>query len=114
MFRLPNEIEEHLHKALEDLSTSSLHPIEKAARIWLNIVRIHPFNGAHKRIGKAIASRILLEHGYLPPLLISSDYQLYKQTLIDSLDPRQGDELFTQFVTRMVKRAQDAHTGQTL
>ena len=80
-FCSPEEILPNLTEALKDLTTSSLHPIEKAARIWLNIVRIHPFNGAHKRTGKALASRILLEAGYLPPVLTRKDVEEYTNVL---------------------------------
>ena len=110
----PEEILPCLSQALESLATSPLHPLEKAARIWLDIVRIHPFNGAHKRTGRALASRILLEHGYLPPVLTCDDIKDYEDALMNSLDPEKGYELFTQFVIRMVKRTQDHYAGQTL
>ncbi len=111
-FCLPRNIIPNLEKTLQNLSTSSLHPIEKAAHVWLDIVRIHPFNGAHKRTGKALASRILLEYGYLPPLLTNDDVAEYTRVLMNSLDPEKGYGLFTQFVARIVKRTQEQYAGK--
>ena len=78
-------IESRLRQALEHCSSERLHPIEQAAHLWLDLVRIHPFNGAHKRTGKALASFILLKHGYLPPLITEEDVELYTKILIESL-----------------------------
>ena len=65
----PEEVEELLTQSIRINSRSALHPIEQAAHIWLDIMRINPFNEANKRTAKAIATFILLKHGYLPPLL---------------------------------------------
>ena len=108
------EIPQLLRGIVDAYTTSSLHPIEKAARLWLDCVRIHAWNGAHKRTGRALATIILLQHGYLPPLLTVNDVALYDETLMKSLNPESGYELFTQFVARMVKRTQDTYAGQTL
>ena len=106
LFCDPQVIESRLRQALLYCSSESLHPIEQAAHLWLDLVRIHPFNGAHKRTGKALASFILSKHGYLPPLITEKDLESYTKILIDSLDPKTGYERFTQFVARLVKRTQ--------
>ncbi len=106
-FYSPEDVSVALHLALQNLSESSLHPLEKAARIWVDIVRIHPFNHANKQTARAVASRILLEHGYLPPLLTSDDLEEYLKVLLVSLDPENGYGPFTQFLARMVKRTQE-------
>ena len=109
-----SKIPQLLRDLVDAYTRSSLHPIEKAARIWLDCVRIHAWNGAHKRTGRALAAIILLQHGYLPPILTKDDVALYDEIFIKSLNPESGYELFTQFVARMVKRTQDNHAGQTL
>ena len=93
---------------------SSLHPIEQAAYVWLDIMRINPFNDANKRTARAIATFILLKHGYLPPLLTNDDVEECLKILIANVDPRRGYRFFTQYLARLVKRTQDQYAGQTV
>ena len=111
---LPQNICAHLYLVLQLHARSSLHPIEKAAHLWLDVIREQPFCGANKRTAKALANMVLLEHGYLPPVLLKNDIELYKEVLKKSLDPEKGYELFTQFVARMVKRTQDDYAGKII
>ena len=108
----PEEVEKLLTEAIRVNSRSSLHPIEQAAQIWLSIIRINPFIDANKRTAKAIATFILLKHGYLPPLLTSDDVAKCTKILKDNLDPRRGYHYFTQYIAGLVKRAQDQYAGQ--
>ncbi len=111
-FCMPDELEVRLRESIRANSRSTLHPIEQAAHIWLEIVRIHPFNDAHKRTGKAIATFILLKHGYLPPLLRNDDVEECLKMLIANVDPRRGYRHFTQYLARLVKRTQDQYESQ--
>ncbi len=127
---MPWEVEELLTKAIRvksksslrpteqtghfRLSVSSLHPIEQAAHIWLDIIRINPFNDANKRTAKAIATFILLKHGYLPPLFTNDDVEECLKMLTANVDRREGYHYFTQYLARLVKRTQDQYAGQTV
>ncbi len=111
---LPQNICAHLYLVLQLHARSSLHPIEKAAHLWLDVIRQQPFLDANKRTAKALANIVLLEHGYLPPVLLKNDIELYKEVLKKSFDPEKGYELFTQFVARMVKRTQDDYAGKII
>ena len=111
-FCMPDEVEERLIESIRVNSRSALHPIEQAAHIWLDIIRVHPFNDAHKRTGKVIATFILLKHGYLPPLLTNDDVEECLKTLLANVDPRRGYHYFTQYLAGLVKRAQDQYAGQ--
>lgn len=88
------------------------HPIARAAYVWFEIVRIHPWDGANKRTGRLCAAKILLDHGYLPPLITQEDEQEYKQILIDGFDDENGSSAFIGFVTRLVKKTQDMFAGK--
>lgn len=119
MHHFPNSrtIEVLLSDALNDINSNQLHPIEAAVYIWWNMAYIHPFNGAHKRTGKALASYLLLRWGYLPPCITNDQGQLYNQILVASLEA--GPKLLLQFVVRLfvvrlIVEAQKKYEGQTL
>ncbi len=113
-FSMPEEVEERLAESVRMNTRSSLHPIEQAAHLWLDLIRIHPFNDAHKRTGKAIATFILLKNGYLPPLLTNHDVEICLKMLIANVDPRRAYHYFTQYFAGLVKRTQDQYAGQTV
>jgi prophage maintenance system killer protein len=108
------EIPEQLRELVDIYQSSTLHPIEKAAQLWLNCVRVHAWNGAHKRVGRALAILVLLQNGYLPPEITQHNLDLYLQVLMASIDPESGYELFTQFVARGVMETQLKYAGKTL
>ena len=110
----PEEVEELLTQSIRLNSRSALHPIEQAAHIWVDIMRINPFNEANKRTAKAIATLILLKHGYLPPLLTSEDVEECKKILLDNIEPQRGYHYFTHYLARLVKRTQDQYAGQVV
>ena len=110
----PKEIEHRLTETIRINTRSSLHPIEQAAHIWLGIIRIHPFQDANMRTAKAVASFILLKHGYLPPLLTKDDVKECRKMLRANLDPRRGYHYFTQYIAGLVQRAQTQYAGRTV
>lgn len=101
-FPLVSTLEEDLEKSLEFIKTQESHPIEKACRIWLDIVRIHISHEANKRTGKAIASVILLSHGYLPPKIGKDDEKEYLAVLQKGIESEEGRLEFTQFIMKMM------------
>lgn len=65
----PSTIDSELKKVINSINDSKMHPIEKAAKILYEIVRIKPFWKANKRTAKIAAFAILLSNGYLPPVI---------------------------------------------
>lgn len=103
-FPIPSMVKPELAECLNDVKEPSRHPIEKASRIWYDIVRIHISHEANKRTGKALASAILLSYGYLPPKIGKEDEKEYVDTLKHGFEDEEGFSKFTQFVARMITK----------
>lgn len=101
----------------QDLSNSlarvveakDMHPIEKACRVWFDIVRIHISHEANKRTGKAIASAILLSYGYLPPKIKKEDEKEYLEAFKKGFLEPDGHLRLMEFVTKNIKRTQEEY-----
>ena len=50
-----------LTKTLDAINAGRMHPIAAAARIWVDIMCIHPWSGGHKRTGRNVAGEVLLK-----------------------------------------------------
>lgn len=105
-FPAAETIPAQLKETLKSIKHKEMHPIEKAAKIWYDIVQIHISHEANKRTGKALASAILLSHGYLPPKIGKDDAEEYKKVFIEGFGKVDGLANFTQFVARKVLDAQ--------
>jgi hypothetical protein len=103
-FPVPSMIKPELAACLKDMIEPGMHPIEKASRIWFDIVRIHISHEANKRTGKAIGSAILLAFGYLPPKIGKEDEKEYVDTLKYGFEDEQGLHKFTKFVAKMITK----------
>lgn len=101
-FPSPSRIRSDLQKVLIAIRDPKMHPIEKASRIWLEIVRVHISHEANKRTGKAIGSAILLSYGYLPPKISKEDTKEYMDTLYAGMEEEGGQKRFTQFIARKI------------
>lgn len=113
MFPAFDVIEEQVLNALDKIKDPSMHPVRKAAFIWYEIVRIHISHEANKRSGKALASIILLQNGYLPPLIDKEDEKLYLSTLLTSLH-EDNFEIFLNFVIKMIEKTQEKYKSGLL
>lgn len=111
----------HLHGQLEKMmclfksscNNSTIHPILLAAMIWFEIIRIHPWNAAHKRTGKVIASIILMKHGYLPPIITQA--KEFDDVLQKAIYGGKTEyENFVQFIARSIKQTQEAYINKPL
>lgn len=107
MFPKAELIESQVAQALEKIKDPAMHPIRKAAFIWFEIVRIHISHEANKRTGKAFASVILCQNGYLPPLITAEDEKRYIAVLRDNFDDENGFEKFLKFVVDMIVKTQE-------
>lgn len=108
-FLPPREIPRELERVVGELKNPELHPIEKAAKIWYEIVRIHISHEANKRTGKAIASAILLSHGYLPPEIGPELTDEYIDALRNSFESEKGPEEFYRFLVREIVQTQEKY-----
>jgi len=70
--RPPNHI--HLNELMAKLmvdykSWSDLHPVEQAARLHSEFVKIHPFIDGNGRTSRLLMNLVLMQHGYPPAVL---------------------------------------------
>lgn len=106
------EIKPELAKAIEYIkSHPDMHPIEKGAYLWYELVRIHISHEANKRTGKALASIIFLAHGYLPPKIPKEDAEEYVKLLQKGFARSDGHIAFTQFVARKILDTQKEYAA---
>jgi prophage maintenance system killer protein len=89
-------------------------PVEAAARLWYEIVRIHPWEEANKRTGKVLASLILLKNGYLPPLITAEHEKEYLQSLMQGFEKEDGHVQFIQLIARFIEETQNKFKGITV
>lgn len=109
-----NNLKEQLGETLEFLKTNaSLHPIEKASKLWYECIRLHISNEGNKRTAKLAASTILLAAGYLPPEIEGEDGKRYVKTLQECFTEKDGHIAFTQFIAELIVKTQNKY-GVTL
>lgn len=109
-FPLVSTLPEDLERSLIPLKeVKEMHPIEKACRIWFDIVRIHISHEANKRTGKALASVILLKHGYLPPKIKKEDEREYLDALQLGIEEKDGHLRLIDFVAKNILRTQQEY-----
>ncbi len=100
-----------MQKVLEELKYIE-HPIARAAYLWFQIVKIHPWHEANKRTGKALASLILLQHGYLPPLITKEDEPRYRQVFLKNFDKPNGHRAFISYIAELIVKTQEKFKGK--
>jgi len=108
MHYFPNflNIQSELQSSLDSIKDPKMHPIEKAAKIWFDIVRIHTFYEGNKRTGKAIGSAILLLNGYLPPFIKEEDYKEYIDCFEKNFEEKDGHIPLTNFIAKKILEIQ--------
>lgn len=110
VFPDPAKLPELLEKTVNTLKRNDLHPIELAALIWYEIIRIQPWNDGNKRTAKAISSLILLDHGYLPPL-IKDTADFHAHTLKSFAARENGGKLFAEYIANQIEATQEEFKG---
>jgi Fic family protein len=58
-----------------------LHPLELAAKIHYDFVRIHPFDDSNGRTSRLLMNYVLLRHGFPPVIIKSADKKNYLTAL---------------------------------
>lgn len=80
-----------------------LHPVEYAAVLHLDFVRIHPFEDGNGRVARLLMNHALLRAGY-PPVVISPRF---KHEYIQALERSWTDkQIFTDYIIAQEQQAQ--------
>ena len=72
----------------------TLHPVERAARVHIDIVRIHPFIDGNGRTARLLLNLELMKEGY-PPIIIRNENRVSYYTALD-LAHTKGD--YSEFI----------------
>ena len=83
LFPNPEDIVPLLTAALDKAKLPTVHPIEKAARLWWDMLTIRCWNEGNMSTARAAAGGVLFSHGFLPPLLSEADEAFVKKLLLD-------------------------------
>ena len=84
----------------------TLHPVELAAKVHFGLVSIHPFMHGNGREARLVMNMLLLQHGYPPALLLSSDRERYLKSLEDAQVKHENDDYY-ELIREAVGRSLD-------
>lgn len=73
---------EQMKELMEWYNNSTLHPIEKAAKLHVDFVKIHPFTDGNGRTSRLLMNFELMKNGYLP-VVIKNEYRLEYYKALD-------------------------------
>lgn len=102
---------EYIH--LDDLMSSlisdyvswyNMHPIEKAARLHSEFVKIHPFVDGNGRTSRLLMNLVLMQHGY-PPAVLPVSKRLEYYNALDDAHVNQHYAPFLQLIADIVEEA---------
>ena len=82
----------------------ALHPVERAARVHSDFVKIHPFSDGNGRTSRLLMNLELMKAGY-PPAVLPVDLRLAYYTALDADHVRGEKDDFVHMVARIVKEA---------
>jgi Fic family protein len=80
----PPRIAPALAKLLEACDTADFrnaHPVQRASRLHHGFMQIYPFTENSGRVARLLANLVLIQAGYLPCILHSTDRQRYYESL---------------------------------
>jgi len=80
----------------------TLHPVERAARVHSDFVKIHPFVDGNGRTSRLLMNLELMKSGY-PPAVLPVDLRLAYYTFLDADHVRGEKEYFVNMVASIVK-----------
>lgn len=112
MYSLPQEVPAQMHELLtwyREQASKGTHPLAVASVFHHRFTRIHPFDDGNGRMGRLLLNFILMEHGFVPLILLVSEREAYIAAL------RAGDansETLTQltlFIANAELAALDLH-----
>ncbi|KEI35403.1 filamentation induced by cAMP protein Fic [Francisella sp. W12-1067] len=99
----------HLNELMFDLiknykSWNNLHPVEQAAKLHSEFVKIHPFIDGNGRTSRLLMNLVLMQYGYPPAILpISKRLRYY-----NALDKAHVQNDYTDFIGLIVEIAEES------
>jgi Fic family protein len=85
-------------------SWHDLHPVEQAARLHSEFVKIHPFVDGNGRTSRLLMNLVLMQHGYPPAILpVSKRLRYY-----NALDKAHVKNDYTDFMNLIIKIVEDS------
>lgn len=98
-------LSEQMTKLIEEYkSWNNLHPVEQAARLHSEFVKIHPFVDGNGRTSRLLMNLVLMQHGYPPAILpVSKRLRYY-----NALDKAHVNNNYTDFIALIVEIVEDS------
>ena len=81
-------------------NTKTMHPVNLAAWVHAEFVRIHPFSDGNGRTARILMNFILLKYGYLPIVIQYKDRASYYEVL-DEYGKKKDPEKFFSFIQNL-------------
>ncbi len=79
----------------------SLHPVERAARVHSDFVKIHPFMDGNGRTGRLLMNLVLMKDGY-PPAVLPVERKLAYYNTLDADHVHGEPEAFLELISQIV------------
>jgi Fic family protein len=101
-------IAEQMAALVDWYKTFSGHPIERAARLHVDFVKIHPFVDGNGRTARLLMNFDLMKEGYQPVVIQAADRLSYFQVLDEALDKAHTSEEYEEFLELLIKAEETA------
>ncbi len=99
---VPDMMEDFIRWSSEE--ATSLHPVERAARVHSDFVRIHPFTDGNGRTSRLLMNLELLKAGW-PPVILPVERHLAYYDALDVHHVRGDFGPFLQIITELVEQS---------
>ncbi len=99
--QVPTEMEDFI--TWYKTEAKKIHPVERAARVHADFVKIHPFVGGNGRTARLLMNLELIKDGY-PPVVLSVEKRLEYYEALDTAHVK-GD--YIKFLSLMAKVVED-------
>ncbi|WDE97546.1 Fic family protein [Lentisphaera profundi] len=93
-----------MSELIETYKNSNVHPIERAARLHTDFVKVHPFIDGNGRTARLLMNFELMRAGYLPVIITASE----RFTYYDSLDKAHTQNDYSDFIKIVVDAEKEA------
>ncbi|GAF83022.1 unnamed protein product [marine sediment metagenome] len=104
----PEQVEKALSALLQyhKENKRTMYPIQLAFDFHLRYEHIHPFLDANGRTGRLIMNKILMDHGYFPMIVYTTNVQGYFNAISKGLK-RETKKSYYQFMLQQAKKTYD-------
>lgn len=91
-----------------DENTQNIHPVEKAARLHIIFVGIHPFIDGNGRTSRLLLNLELMKNGY-PPIVIRNENRIKYYSALDKAHTTKDDTDFIKLVVEELDNTLDLY-----